>query len=332
MLFRSDYLGGINGHVIQIKNCDTLDAPASQLDCANQAISAKVSAVIQASGDDNTIKTVTAGGIPMMVGLGASQTALSAPNLFSLGNGLGVYGAPAIHAKEKGYKNAALLVIDVPGASGPAKQLGPAFFKNAGADLNVVPIAPGTADMTPQVQATLSKNPQMFYVLGNPAFCTSAIKAVKTLAPTTDILMLQNCIQQGATGIPGGYAGIKTVTTQAADQTDKEYQLFLAIQKKYSGATDSQAVFGYVPMMGLIRALTAAKVTDITAAGVAAAIKSAPAVPIPLGLGATFKCDGTAISISKNICSTAAFLADTDAAGKNSNFKVQEDPAIYKLG
>ncbi|MCW2528336.1 MAG: putative amino acid transporter [Pseudonocardiales bacterium] len=331
--YANDYLGGINGHVIQLKECSTLDTPANELDCANQMIQAKVSAVVEASGDDVTIKNVTAGGIPMMEGLGASTVALQTPNSFSLGNGLGVYGAPAAYAKQKNISNTALIVIDVPGASGPAKQLSPAFFANAGKSVDVVTIAPGVADMSPQIQTTLSKQPGLYYIIGNPAFCTSAIKAIKTLAPTATIAMLNNCISTTKTGITGGYAGIKTVTTQAADPSDPDYKLFLAVQKKYDGATDPMAVFGYVPLLGLIRSLNAAKVTDISATGVTAAIKSAPAAELPLGKGATFKCDGTALpTVSKNICSLAAFVADTDESGALSNFTLLDDPSIYKLG
>ncbi|MCW2529733.1 MAG: branched-chain amino acid transporter substrate-binding protein, partial [Pseudonocardiales bacterium] len=123
--YANDYMGGINGHVIQLKVCQTTDAPAGQLDCANQAIQAKVSAVIQASGDDNTIKTVAAAGIPVFEGLAASTIGLSTPGVFSVGNALATFGSPAAYAKEIGAKNSALVVIDVPAASGPAKALAP---------------------------------------------------------------------------------------------------------------------------------------------------------------------------------------------------------------
>ncbi|MCW2529281.1 MAG: putative amino acid transporter [Pseudonocardiales bacterium] len=331
--YANDYLGGINGHVIQLKECDTKNTPAAEADCSNQQIQAKSSAVVQASADDVTIKTVTGGNIPLITGLGASTTALQTPNVFSIGNGLGVYGAPAAYAKSKGIKNAALIVIDVPGASGPAKQLGPAFFGNAGASVDVVTIAPGTADMSPQIQTTLDKKPGLYYIIGDATFCTSAIRAIKSIAPTATISMLNNCISPTKTGIPGGYSGIKTVTTQASDTTDPDYQLFLAVQKKYDGAADAMGVFGYVPLLALIRALNAAKITDTSAAGVIAGLKAAPAAKLPLGKGATFKCDGTALpTVSKNICSLAAFVADTDTDGKLSNFQLLDDPSIYKLG
>jgi branched-chain amino acid transport system substrate-binding protein len=58
-----------------------------------------------------------------------------------------------------------------------------------------------------------------------------------------------------------------------------------------------------------------------------------PATPYPLGGGATFKCDGTALpTISKNICSTVGFVADAAADGTLSNFKTIDATGIYKLG
>ena len=58
-----------------------------------------------------------------------------------------------------------------------------------------------------------------------------------------------------------------------------------------------------------------------------------PATPYPLGGGAKFKCDGTALAgISKNICSTVAFVADGVADGSTSNYKTLDMTGIFKLG
>jgi branched-chain amino acid transport system substrate-binding protein len=328
--YANNYLGGINGHVIKVLQCSTLDTDAGQTACANQMIQAHVSAAVQASSGDVTIKALTNAGILDFFNVGASPVALSTPGVYSMANPLAVYGVPAAYAEQIGAKNAALLVIDVPGASGPASQLGPLFFKNAGVNLKVVVIPEGTADMTPQVETTLSSSPKFYYILGDPTFCTSAIKAVKTLAPSAQIGMYYTCISPNATGIPGGYAGIKTVTSNDLTPGSKEFELYQAIQAKYNGSTAPIASSGYAPMLGLIRALNAAKLTDTSAAGVLAALKAAPAVPLPLGGGATFQCDGKAVSLSPNICSAVGTIADTSAAGELSNFQAIGSAAIYK--
>jgi branched-chain amino acid transport system substrate-binding protein len=329
--YANDYLGGINGHPIQIFNCDTTDTAAKQIDCANQFIQKKVAAVIQASADDNTVRTVSAAGIPVFVGVGSSTTTLTSANTFSMGNPLFVFGAPANYAKINKITKSALIVIDVPGASGPASQLGPLFFGNAGSSLKVVTVAPGTADMSPQIQTAAESDAALYYVIGDPPFCISAFKAIRAIAPKATISAYLTCIgTDKGTALAGGYAGIKTVTTQVLDAKDPEFQLFSAVMKKYGGEVSTQPAFGYAPALGLVRALSAAKITDLTSAGALAAIKSAPAVPLPLGAGATFKCDGTAVALSKNICASAGSIADTAADGTLSNYQVLSDDAIYK--
>jgi branched-chain amino acid transport system substrate-binding protein len=327
--YANEYLGGINGHVIQLKECDTHDTPATEIDCANQAIQAHVSAVIQASADDNTVRTVAGGGIPVFLGAGASSGALTTPGVFTMGNALATYGAPAAYAKEIGAKNTALLVIDVPAASGPVKQAAPALFKNAGSTLRISAVAPGTADMTPQVQAVSSPEPDLYWVLGNPAFCTSAITAAKAVNPDAKIVMLSNCISTDTATIPGGYAGLKTIAAFAFDPTDPDYKLYVEIMNRYGGTIGTQSAFGYIPLLGLIRALNGAKITDTSPAGVLAGIRSAPVEPLPLGKGSTFQCNGKQLTVSKNICSVAGFIADPDAKGNLSNFQVLDDASIY---
>jgi branched-chain amino acid transport system substrate-binding protein len=329
--YANDYLGGINGHVINLKECFTKGTPAGETDCANQAVQAKAAAVVQASGDDVTAKALNKAGIMDWLNVGASPATLGTPTVYSMANPLAVYGVPAAYGKSIGAKNAVILVIDVPGASGPASQLGPLFFGNAGVKLKVVTIAPGTADMTSQVQATLGAKPEEYFVLGDPTFCTPAIKAVKTLAPSAKIIEYTTCIGSSSAGIPGGYANTKAVSSQDLDQSTTEYKLFSAILKKYGGSTTAgQSAFSYAPTLGLIRMLSAAKLTDLTAKGVLAAVKTAPAVTLPLGGDtATFQCNGKQISVSPFVCSAVGSVADVAANGSLSNFKPLGDSSIY---
>jgi branched-chain amino acid transport system substrate-binding protein len=330
--YANAYLGGINGHVINLKECFTKGTPAGETDCANQAVQAKATAVIQASGDDVTAKALNKVGIMDWLNVGASPTTLGTPTVYSMANPLAVYGVPAAYGKSIGAKNAVILVIDVPGASGPASQLGPLFFGNAGIKVKVVTIAPGTADMTPQVQSTLAAKPSEYFILGDPTFCTPAIKAVKSLNPSAKIIEYTTCIGSGsASSIPGGYSNTKAVASQDLDTASKEYKLYAAILKQYGGnAIAGQSAFSYAPTLGLIRMLNAAKLTDTTAKGVLAAVKTAPPALLPLGGDtATFQCNGKQISVSPFVCSAVGNVADVDTTGKLSNFKPLGDASIY---
>jgi branched-chain amino acid transport system substrate-binding protein len=328
--YANDYLGGINGHKIVVKRCDHQNTPSIEADCANQFIQAGAAAVAEGAGDDVTIKTLSDAGTPLVMSVGASAVALSAPDVFSVGNPLFVYGGPAAYAKTQGVKKAALLVIDVPGASGPAKVLGPKFFKAAGIDLQVITIAPGTADMAPQVATADAAGATFYYVLGDITFDTSAIKAIKAGAPTAKISAYGTGISaDGSKSIPGGYEGVTALLSNNLDPTTEEFKLYSAVLAKYGGVVEGQGASGYTAMMGLIRALNAGKAAGTTPADALAAIKAAPAVPVPLTQGATFQCTGTVIASSPNICSTAGTIAAGTAAGGLEDYKLLDDTSIY---
>jgi branched-chain amino acid transport system substrate-binding protein len=328
--YANDYLGGIHGHVVQLDECDHLDVPAKQIDCANTSVQKKVSAVVQGNGDDNTMKIVGTAGIPVFTGLTASTIGLTTPNVYSMGNGLAAFGGAAEYFKSINAKKVSMITVDVPAATGPAKAVATPMFKNVGTALDITPVAPGTADMTPQISAAQIKEPDAYWVFGSANFCTSALKSIKTVSPETKILIYGTCITTEKTSIPGGYAGMKVQTgTTALDPTDPEYKLFVEMMDKYEGAATTIGAYGYSPTLALIRLLNAVDLPDPSAAGVNAAIQGAPEQDIPLGAGATFQCNGMQLSASKNICSVASILADADEAGNLTNFVVSEDKTIY---
>ncbi|MCW2622034.1 MAG: putative amino acid transporter [Frankiales bacterium] len=332
--YANKYLGGINGRPLQFVTCQTKSTPAGAADCGQQFVSAKVLAVN--AGSPGTIApvvtAVTAAGIPTFANVSFDPSVLQEPNLV-WGNPLGNFGSAAAFARDKGAKKAALIVIDVPAATGPAKQLAPLLYKNAGASVEVIGIAPGTADMTPQVKAADAKGVDIYHIIGNPSFCTSAIKAIKTLGLKVNVSAIDRCIDEtGTASIPNGYEGI-TITGQAnLDPTTDDYKLYAAVLKNAGMKDSGNATSGYEAALGLVRALNAAKVTDYTSAGLLAAIKSAPATPYPLGNGATMKCDGTAVPISKSICSTFGVVGDGQKDGTVKNYRTLDTASIYKFG
>jgi branched-chain amino acid transport system substrate-binding protein len=93
-----------------------------------------------------------------------------------------------------------------------------------------------------------------------------------------------------------------------------------------------QAISGYQGMLSLVRAVNASGTTDLSAAGVRAAIAGMPPTPYPLGGGATFQCNGQALpAISSNICSTIGVISDSTQDGRLSNFRVLNSDGIYQL-
>ncbi|WGL54092.1 ABC transporter substrate-binding protein [Nocardioides sp. BP30] len=335
--YANDYLGGIAGHPITVKVCQARQDPAAATDCANQMVTAHASAVIEGTlaEIDQTVSVLSSAKIPLVAGAASTQAALSSPYVYSLFNGLSYFGVPAAEGKTLGATTADMVVIAVPGAEGPAKQVGTTLYKNAGIKLTVTAVPPGTADMTPQITTASANKPGLYHVFGNDSFCTSAIQAIKTVDPNTPIIALSQCLSHaGAQAIPGGYAGVKVVTTSDLDPTNPETKLFDAVIAKYGhgGGATIVGAQGYSPMLGMIEALNAASISDVSATGVAAGLKSAPATTYPLAAGAKFQCNGKQMPISPNVCSSNGILAEAKADGTLTNYRlIPSDPTLYSL-
>jgi branched-chain amino acid transport system substrate-binding protein len=336
--YANAHLGGIGGRPIDLVVCEEKGTPAGAQDCGNKFVSEGVSAIAAGTAGqiDPWLQIVAPAGIPVGLNLASTQTVLSTPGVFVWSNPVSAYGTPAAFAREKKLTSAAIVVIDVPGASGPAKRLGPAFFKNAGSSAAVVPIASGTPDMTPQIQAAQNQNPQMYFVLGDPTFCSSAMKAIKTLGISAPIVALDRCIgdDKGAS-IPGGFDGVEIATQAVTNPGDPEFELYKAVLGRYGDGLEasSQTISGYQGMLSMVRAVNASNTTDLSAAGIKAALSGMPATPYPLGGGGTFQCNGKALTaISPNICSTIGVISDASAEGDLSNFRVLNSDGIYSLG
>ncbi|MDA8046633.1 MAG: ABC transporter substrate-binding protein [Actinomycetota bacterium] len=335
------YLGGIGSahYALKLDVCNDQDTPAGATNCANQMIASHVPIVLNnTSGQDGTIySALAAGNVPMMTYQTAVAAQLTGKLSYVLSNGLASsFAAPVALAKQLGAKRAALLVIDVPAASGPAQQLMPLFSKNVGFPIDVVAIAPGTADMTPQVQAEISKGADFIELLGDVSFCTSALKAMKTLAYTGTTAMIAQCQDTGSyKGIPGGYAGVYETTVASTLPTDPDVALYEAAMAKYASGTQPFAngvtQGGFAVVLGFARATTA--LSGTTSASIESAITGMGPARMPFGAGGTFQCNGKQVSIAPNICSSGALSAKLDTQGNPvGSFQSIDTSAITKIG
>ncbi|ASR03229.1 ABC transporter substrate-binding protein [Gordonia rubripertincta] len=332
--YANEYLGGIGGHPIQFKPCEALAQPAVATDCANQMVQAGAAAVVGPTpGElDNLVDVLSPAGVPLVVHSGTTPKGLNTPGVFSLSNGTAYFAITATSAKDEGLKDTLAVSIGVPGAEGPTRAVGGMVWGNAGVGYDVVGIPPGTADMTPQISAA-GADADNFFVLGNDSFCTSAFKAIKTTKPNTPIFAIDRCISiGGGSSIPNGYKDINVTAALNLSPDAADSQLYSAILAKYGdGAKFGQlSSAGYAPMLGMIKALNAAKVTDPTKETVMEGLKTAPPTEYPLTDGIIFQCNGKQIPISPNICSADGILAKANENGELTNYKkVTIDPSLY---
>ncbi len=338
--YANNYLNGVaGGHVLKLLTCETKATAAGARDCASQMANAKVPVVLtaQSSVDNDLADGILKAGIPYMTKGSVQTNVLTSPGAYSLANGLATtLSGPAAIAQENKSKHVGLLLIDVPAATGAANALAKAFYANAGAELDIVPIPPGTADMTPQVQAELAKNPDQITLVFDTAGCISAVKALKTLGFKGKIVTNPECIDStfvdAVKALPGGLAGISTATAVDLDPKNKEFKVYKAAMAKWAkgvtvGGTNANV---WQAVIGFVRAMQNATF-PLTPESVKATLAAMPATPLPLGGGMQFQCDGKQVKIAPNICTNYVLLTTLDKNGKNSSYKAFDTTAIATL-
>jgi branched-chain amino acid transport system substrate-binding protein len=320
-------LGGLEGHKVNLYICENQSTPAGGQSCANDMVQHGVVAVVEPfTGQGQTeVPTIVGAGIPYIVVTGASTAELTTPGAYALEGGFPAYlGAMALSAKQHGYKKVAFLVENVPAAIQGAQALGGIVYKAAGVDMQIVPVNPGTADVTPQLQTAAAGGASAVGVIGDVTLCSSFLKGYETLGLKLPRYVLSTCqdpsIEKSATldkTLAGSYI---TTTTKTSKADQKEYasivKAFLPKVSPNANVSSNQSD-GVTPVLALANIMKGST-QPATAAGIKAQIAAAKNVVIPLSGGLTFTCNGTAIPLLKSVCSSTAAIG-TIQAGKSGN-------------
>ena len=314
----NEYMGGIGGRPIEVWSCENESTPAGAQDCAQQAVEQNVVAVVvpfDCCGDDQ-VPIVTGAGIPYVVASGSAPSHLSTPGAFSVSGGyVATLGGVAKHASEQGFSKVVHIVIDVPSAVGAATDVGGLVFGNAGVEYEVVAVAPGTPDMTPQLSAA---GDAALMVTGDITFCTSFNQAYATLGLSNPKYQIATCIDPTVIEtIPEAYEGsfLPTGTTNEGPDAD----VYAAIVEEYGDGTIETDPLRAGTIAGpLAHLINFARFFDgfegdVTAEAAMNQMRTATEVPLFLSGDATATCDGTAIPILPNVCSTGILMATLDA-------------------
>jgi branched-chain amino acid transport system substrate-binding protein len=335
----NERMNGLAGHEIVLDLCVTENDPGKASDCANQLITDKVVAVVvPASAQVESIWSVLQpAGIPVLFyGTGSKKVLDDGRTGFTIGGPAALLvDFPAGLAKAKKVKKVSAVVIDVPAATDFYKDGGAAFDK-AGLDLKLVPVPPGTADMTPQMQQVVSNNPDgIVTVVGNDSFCIAAFNGLRTAGFKGTVAAIPQCITDATKkAVPADFLeGMQIgATTMFPDTSDPSIKQYLAVLDAYGakdvdhGDTNGATTFSTVAALNVA---TADLQGDVTPASVAAAIKSMKEGVIPGTGGLKFRCNGKADPAGGvAICSRALLAATLDASGNPSGFKKLNDDPI----
>jgi branched-chain amino acid transport system substrate-binding protein len=338
--YENKYQDGLEGHKIDLYICENQSTPAGGQTCANDMVQHGVVAVVEPfTGQGQTeVPTITAAGIPYITISGASTPELTTPGAFAIDGGFPAYlGAMALSAKQHGYTKVGFLVDNVPAAIQGAQALGGLVFKAAGVGFTVVPVNPGTADMSPQMQSVVSGGADAVGMVGDVTFCSSFLQAYNTLDLKLPKYVLSTCqdpsILDSAT-LDKALAGSYITTTTQASKSD--LALYGALIKKYDPKASpnpnisSNQADGVTPVLTL-GAIMKGSTDPVTAAGIKTQTETAKNVVVPLSGGLTFTCNGTAIPLLKSVCSSSAAIGiiKSGKAGKVASIKVYNPTPLF---
>ena len=289
--YENEYQDGLEGHKITLYICENQSTPAGGQTCANDMVQHGVVAVVEPfTGQGQTeVPTIVGAGIPYITISGASTAELTSPGAFALEGGFPAYlGAMALSAKQHNLTKVAFLVENVPAAIQGAQELGGLVYKAAGVGFTVIPINPGTADISPQMQSAVSGGAQAVGMVGDVTLCSSFLQAYNTLALKLPKYVLSTCqdpsILNSAT-LDKALAGSYITTSTAASKSD--LATYGAIIKKYDPKANpnpnisSNQADGVSPVLALA-GIMKGSTQPVTAAGIKTQTETAKNVVIPL--------------------------------------------------
>jgi len=109
-------------------------------------------------------------------------------------------------------------------------------------------VAAGTRDIPPQIQGALSSGAQQFNIVGNTAFCVSALTALQILNYKGKVTINSDCCSAPLfKTIPGGTNGVLMPSTQSFSPKDRQVALYDAVMAHYASSNVDAATKAIMP-------------------------------------------------------------------------------------
>jgi branched-chain amino acid transport system substrate-binding protein len=337
----NEYRGGIGGHRMELDRCVSGGEPGKSTDCANQMIADKVAAVIIGSNQFtlNIWQILHGAGIPVFIFASGNPDLLADPtSTFIFGTGsastTGLAIGAAKNAKPKA-KKVTVIAIDVPAATQLYKTTAPATFQEAGLSMELVPVAAGTADMTPQMQRVVSTNPDgVVLVLGNASFCIAAFNGLRTAGFKGTVTAVPQCIDDSTrTAVPADFLeGIQISATAPVDNPkDPSIKQYYAVLDKFGASSvDKSRTTGFSIFQGVMGLDIATEKLkgEATPQAIIAAAKAMPWSVLPGTGGLHARCNGKANPEQPAVCMTGSLSGALGADGKVAKYIPINDSEI----
>ncbi|MCW2932687.1 MAG: hypothetical protein JWM19_3649 [Actinomycetia bacterium] len=335
--YANAYRGGLAGHKITLVVCQNQATPAGGQACANQMVQDKVAAVVLPFTGQGAaeVPTITKAGIPYITLSGASNQELMTPGAYDLTGGYpATLGAYALSAKAHGYSKFAMLVSNVPAAIQGAELLGGLVFKNAGVGFKVIPVNPGTADVTPQLQAAASWGAKAIGLTGDVTLCSSFLKGYQTLGLSQPKYLLTTCLDPSIFATLGAAIGGSYIAT-TSNSSAADDALYAAITKQFAPSvnpnptTSANQASGLIPVLSLLNVMAGYQ-GPVTAAAVKGQLALSAPRTVPFSGGITFACNGTAIPLLPSVCSATTDVGTVASTGAISGLQAYNPTPLFK--
>jgi branched-chain amino acid transport system substrate-binding protein len=326
------HMKGLAGHPITLDVCVDANDPGKTTDCANQMIRDNVAAVVVgASGVVGTTWNVLHNAkIPLITNSTTNTPMLDdTQSTFVLNDpGANTVAFPIGVAKQAGAKKVSVIVVDVPAATDIYKA-GKAQFTQAGLDVQIVPVALGTADMTPQAQQVVSNNPDgVVMIVGQDSFCIPAIQGLESLGFHGTIATISYCVTDAMRkAIPSNVVkGIQLSSIAPInDNSNPMMQQYAAVLDTYAKGKNidpnGSVGIGTYQAVAALSTGTAGLTGAVTPASVTTALKTMQnAKLLPSGL--YFRCNGNAVPSEPGACSAGVLAATLDSKGYPQTYTV----------
>ncbi|OHV43469.1 ABC transporter substrate-binding protein [Pseudofrankia sp. BMG5.36] len=325
----NEHKSGIGGHPIELTICETLGDPSKATDCGNELVGDGVAAALIGTSAviESAWKPLNDAHIPVMLYGSDHPEVLGSPTTFSLASPtFSVIDMPIQVAKDEGNKKVTAIVIDVPAALHSAQEVAPPLFQKAGIGYELLRIAPGTADMTPQMQQIAGNGSDQVFIIGNDSFCISAMNGLKAVGFTGTISAISQCITDATRkAVPGStLKGMVISATAPVGPDSPSMELYTKVAETYGKGIDlsfQDSMIMFMIMSGF-QAGTQGITGDITPATITSTIKAMKETELPGGGGIKYRCNGKAIPAEPAVCVLGGLSTTLDSKGQPAKYKV----------
>jgi branched-chain amino acid transport system substrate-binding protein len=318
--YGNQYLGGIAGRPVQLDVCESKGTTASSAACANQMIADHVVAVLHGidSNAGTTAQTLMNAGIPVIsTAPSSSQEELGTLSFSLTGGATAFIAAMGQWMAQQHYKTSVFFAENAPGGAALwTDAVG--FLQKLGITTKLVLVAPGTADLTPQMDAALQQHPDFYWMAGDSGTCLSFLRAYRAAGSPGHFGLVGQCaIPQVISAV--SLAGAIATNYAVPLGSGYESKLYRAVLSAYEPGTApaGTAYVGYTTALGLIRAvhgLTGA----VTTKTITAQLRAAKNVPLPAAPNVTFTCNGEQVPPFPAPCSDTVLITRLDKVGNGT--------------